>query len=171
MSQEGRPRGGGLLGGLFGGDDDLGPPELAPSWSNKPPAVWGTLRAEGGEVVAHLAGWRSVAALKKRVAVPIESVVRIVHDPAARAHIPTKLRRKAGQTGFVRVGPYHSTLGWSFWSIGLGRNAVVVETDGTRWRYLVIEVENPQATVAQLTAAVLQAGGTLAEPVSEPRRR
>jgi hypothetical protein len=79
--------------------------------------------------------------------------VGVTHDPAAREHIRAKLRPRASRTGLIRLGSYHSIDGWSFWAIGLARNAVVVEASGARYRYVVVEVEDPAATVAELRTA------------------
>lgn len=131
-----------------------------PSRSGRPPAVWGALRVEGDEVVARFSGWRRLVAAKGRLAVPISSVTRVEHDPAARAHISTGLRRRSRHGfGVFRVGAYHGTDGWSFWSIGVGRNAVVVECSGARYRYVVVEVADPVVTVRELRSVCARAGG------------
>ena len=124
-----------------------------PSRSDRKPKVWGAIRVDGDTVVAELGGWRAVAALKRRVELPVTSVVRVVHDPACREHVQAKLRKRAGRSGVVRVGVYHSIDGWSFWSVGMGRNAVVVESEGTRYRFVVIEVADPAAVVDELRRA------------------
>lgn len=144
--------GGGRSGGIFGGflDDE---PSLPPLPSRRPPHVWGSLRVEGDDVVVHLQGWRAALAVKRRLTIPLSAVVRVSHDPLARSNVRAKLRRRAGRSGLFRVGAYHSLQGWSFWSIGLGRNAVVVEASGARYRFLVIEVADPAATVAELRRA------------------
>jgi hypothetical protein len=48
---------------------------------------------------------------------------------------------------------YHGIDGWSFWSIGMGRNAVLIECSGERFRYVVIEVADPVATVREIRGA------------------
>jgi hypothetical protein len=144
----GRGGGGGVFGGLFD-DGSLGP-DPAPITSKRPPKVWGTLAIEGEELVCRLNGWRAVVAITRTVSVPLESIVRAERDPAARNHIRAKLRRRSGTSGLFRVGPYHSLEGWSFWSIGLGQNAVVVECTGVRWRHIVVEVADPERTVAEI---------------------
>ena len=157
MMQPPTPRGG-IFGGLF----DREPEEMipAPSRSNRPPLVWGSLEVEGEELVARVTGWRSVVAMRRRLAVPLSSILRVEHDPAVRAHVRAKLRRRGGQSGLMRVGPYHSLDGWSFWSVGLGRNAVVVETEGERYRYVIVEVADPAGTVSAIT----EAAGLAADP-------
>lgn len=145
------PQRGGFFGGMFDRDEDQMLP--APSRSQRPPLVWGTLTVEGDELVARVSGWRSIVALRRRLAVPLDAVVRAEHDPAVRLHVPAKLRRSGGRSGLLRVGPYHSVQGWSFWSVGLARNAVVVETKDVRYRFLVVEVAEPARTVAEIRSA------------------
>jgi hypothetical protein len=108
------------------------------------------------------------------------SIVRIDHDPSARAHVTTGFHqwRKHGQ-GVWRVGTYHGLDGWSFWSIGLGRNAVLIECSGERLRYVVIEVADAERTVREIRVAAGKetgagAGGLQASPAVPargPRRR
>ncbi|HET9092068.1 MAG TPA: hypothetical protein VFN50_06640 [Acidimicrobiales bacterium] len=129
-----------------------------PSRSDRTPKVWGSIRVDGGTVVAELRGWRAVVAMKRSVELPVSSVVRVVHDPACREHVQAKLRKRAGRSGVVRVGVYHSVDGWSFWSVGMGRNAVVVESVGTRYRFVVIEVADPVAVVDEVARAAGLAG-------------
>ncbi|MHB8245408.1 MAG: hypothetical protein ACYDGN_08650 [Acidimicrobiales bacterium] len=136
--------------GDFGGflpDAAFGVVTPAPSRRGTPPGTWAVARITGDKLVISLSGWRSVWAVKRKVSVPLSTVVRVVHDPNARANVRAKLRKRAGRTGLFRVGSYHSLEGWSFWAIGLGRNAVVIETSGFRYRFLVIEVEDPASTV------------------------
>jgi hypothetical protein len=125
---------------------------------------------EGDQVVIRLSGWRKILATKSSLRFPLASIVRIDHDPLARAHVKTGLRqwRQHGQ-GVWRLGVYHGLDGWSFWSIGLGRNAVLIECSGERFRYVVIEVADAPRTVRELRAAAARvtrriAGGVEAGP-------
>jgi hypothetical protein len=125
----------------------------APS-SRRPPMVWGACRVEGSEVVVRVSGWRRALATRSTLRFPLASIVRIDHDPLARAHVKTGFRqwRKHG-SGVWRVGVYHGLDGWSFWSIGLGRNAVLIECSGQRFRYVVIEVADAAQTVREIRTA------------------
>ena len=122
--------------------------------ASKPPRIWGELVVDGDRVVVRLSGWRRVLATKSVVGFPLASIARIEHDPLARAHVRSGLRnwKRHGQ-GLWRIGVYHGIDGWSFWSIGLGRNAVLVECSGQRFRYVVIEVADPVATVRVIRAS------------------
>ena len=133
--------------------DQVGPVTPIPGRRPHPPKVWGTITVEGDTVLARVTGWRAVGAMSRGVSVPLSAVVGVAHDPDARLHVRAKLRRRASRTGLVRLGTYHSLDGWSFWSIGLGRNAVVVEASGARFRYVVIEVADPAATVEEVRLA------------------
>jgi hypothetical protein len=116
--------------------------------------IWGQCGVEGDQVVVYLRGWRRVVATRGTIRFPLSSVVRIEHDPLARAHVRIGLHqwRKHGQ-GVWRIGTYHGLDGWSFWSVGLGRNAVLIECAGERLRYVVIEVADAEATVREIDVA------------------
>lgn len=132
----------------FGGVGEPAPFSRIPgAGGRRPPRTWGELAVEGDRLVLRLSSWRAILALKRKLSVPLSAVVSVRHDPVAREHVRAKLRRRAGRSGLVRLGAYHSQEGWSFWAIGIGRNAVVVETEGVRYRYVVVEVEDPKSTV------------------------
>jgi hypothetical protein len=116
--------------------------------------VWAECHLEGDKVVVRLKGWRSLLATKSSLRFDLASIVRVEHDPLARAHVRSGLRnwRHHGQ-GLWRLGVYHGIDGWSFWSIGLGRNAVLMECSGERFRYVVVEVADPGRTVGEIRAA------------------
>lgn len=135
------------------GAASLGP---LPSRSNRPPGVWGSIDVEGDQVVVGLRGWRGAFAMKRRIVVPLDAVVDVRHDPGARARIRTKLIQRPHRTtrvGVFRIGTLHGRDGWSFWSIGLGRNAVAIEAVGTFYQFVVVEVADPAATVAAIEQA------------------
>ena len=114
------------------------------------PWVWAECHVEGDDVVVRLKGWRRVLATRATLRFAVSSIVRIEHDPLARAHVRSGLRnwKRHGQ-GMWRLGVYHGFDGWSFWSIGVGRNAVLMECSGERFRYVVVEVADPELTVAR----------------------
>lgn len=137
-------------GGFLDHGDDLTP---VPGRNQRPPQVWGTVTVEGEDVVVRLQGWRAAIAMRRTLTFPAAAVNKVVHDPAVRAHVSAKLRKRGGRSGMMRVGPYHSLQGWSFWSVGLARNAVLIETSGFRYRYVVVEVADPTRTVAEVRSA------------------
>jgi uncharacterized protein (TIGR03083 family) len=113
------------------------------------------------EVVVQLRGWRRILATKAELRFPLASVVRVEHDPLARLHVRAGLRKRRHGQGLWRLGLYHGLDGWSFWSIGLGRNAVLLECSAQRFRYVVVEVADPARTVRDVRAAVAHVTGEI----------
>lgn len=122
--------------------------------AGRTPWIWGECTVEGNDVVISLKGWRRLLATRAEVRFSVASVIRVDHDPLARAHVRSGLRNwhRHGQ-GVWRIGVYHGIDGWSFWSIGIGRNAVLMECSGERFRYVVVEVADPGRTVGEIRAA------------------
>lgn len=137
-----------------GGNYDFIPEATPFGTGGRPPKVWASVVVEDEDVVVALGGWRAALAMKRRLRIPLARVLRVEHDAQPRLHVRAKLRKRAGQTGMFRLGSYHSLDGWSFWAIGLGRNAVVIETTGAPYRFVVVEVEEPYETVAAIRKAV-----------------
>ena len=142
----------------------------------RPPMVWAECEIEGEEVVVRVSGWRKVLATRASVRFSLASIVRIDHDPLARAHVKVGWRqwRRHG-TGVWRVGVYHGLDGWSFWSIGVGRNAVLIECSGERFRFVVVEVADADATVREIRAAAARVtqripGGLESRPAPSQQR-
>jgi hypothetical protein len=105
--------------------------------------------------VIRLSRWRKLFATRAEIKIPLSSISRIEHDPGVRAHVRTGLRKPRRHGGGLwRLGVYHGLDGWSFWSIGIGRNAVLIEAAGERFRYVVIEVADPAQTVREVRAAL-----------------
>jgi hypothetical protein len=123
---------------------------------------------EEENIVVMLSGWRKVWAVKNRVVIPFDSVVRIDHDSAVYTLIQAKIRssRRTGSRVF-RVGAYHGLMGWSFWSCGTGRNAIVIETSGQQYRYVVVEMPDP----LRLVRSLRQAAGVTPQQRQAPQKR
>ena len=156
--------------GILGGRplDDAGPAAPLDRSSRQPPKVWGALRVEGDAVVVTLSGWRAVWAVQRRLRIPVGVITGVTHEPAVYVIVSTKLRknRRARSTTF-KLGSQHGREGWSFWACGYGRNAVLIETAGFRYRYVVVEVAEPAASVR----AIAQASGLAPPPPPPPTPR
>lgn len=144
----------GLLGGRASNDGMPVAPVVRSS--RKPPYIWGSMEVEGDSLVVRLEGWRAVWAVKRVLRLPVSSLVGVMHDPAAYQRISTRLRKSRGsRSTLFKLGSQHGQDGWSFWACGWARNAVVVETTGARYRFVIVEVADPPAVVR----AVSQAAG------------
>ncbi|MGH9292867.1 MAG: hypothetical protein ACRDZ6_08865, partial [Acidimicrobiales bacterium] len=125
------------------------PVESIPSRRERPPKDWAVVSLEGGAVVLELKSWRAVLAVRRRVVIDFESVVDVAVDPLPYNHVPTTLReRRRPHPRLWRLGVYRGFRGWSFWSCGMGRNAVVLVMDKHRFKYVVVEMADPNRLVA-----------------------
>ncbi|MGH9304393.1 MAG: hypothetical protein ACRDZ5_08280, partial [Acidimicrobiales bacterium] len=144
--------------GDFEGGLDPGVLDPIPSWRNRDKAAkdWASVRVEDDSVVVRLKGWRAVLAVKWRLRVPLRVMTAVGADPYAYAHVPTSLRdRRKAHPRLWRLGVYRGFRGWSFWSCGIGRNAVVLQTDTFRFKFVVIEVADPAKLVEEISAAMV----------------
>lgn len=153
---------------------DLRPPALppiAPPRSGRPPSDWARVTVENDELVVHLGGWRRVLGLSRGVRIPSSAIVSVRFEPSAHSAVPTKIRRNARpRTRLWRLGAYHGWDGWSYWACGLGRHAVVIETTGVRYHYVVIESREPEHVMRVVRqAAGLRGGGDPAPPAGRDR--
>jgi len=139
-------------------------------FSRKAPKVWGTVAVEDASLVVRLEGWRAIWAAKRTLRVPLRAVIGAYHDPGAYVNVRTRLRgiRRSQSTTF-KLGAQHSVDGWSFWACGLARNAVVFETVGVRYRFIVVEVADPTSVVTAVReAAGIEAPKRPAPPTVRP---
>ena len=114
------------------------------------------LRCEQGRLTVTLSGWRRLVAVQRGFSVPLSAVVAVEADAAPRARVGVGARRRSSRapsTGLFRYGAYPGAPGWAFWAIDSGSRSVVVELDAGRYRYLVVEVDDPAATVAEIRHA------------------
>jgi hypothetical protein len=133
----------------------LPPIEPIPSRSNRPLHDWARVDVADDFLEVRLSGWRSVLALRRRLRVPLSAVASVQHSSRAYVLVPTSIRlRRRSRPHLWRLGVYRGRSGWSFWSCGLGRGAVVIETQGYRFRFVVVEVSDPGAVIRRLEAAL-----------------
>jgi hypothetical protein len=58
--------------------------------------------------------------------------------------------------GKISAGSYWDldTHEWSFWNIRSGKNAIVIELDGERYKRLVLELDDPERVVEMVRRAI-----------------
>jgi len=103
-----------------------------------------TVRLHGREVV-----W----ALRRRVAVPLTRVRGARLDPAA-ARAPRGFRWPGSRLpGVITAGTFVRKGGRDFWSVRDPTKAVVIALADKPYARLIVQVADPQATVAAIEAA------------------
>lgn len=111
------------------------------------------IQISGGELVIVPRGAWAMMSLRRRLEVPIAQIAACAPDPDPRASHPITLR--VGGTGLpgVRAGFMAGGGGRSWWLYRFGPNAVVIELRDAELEYLVVEVDDPRATVAMINVA------------------
>jgi hypothetical protein len=106
-------------------------------------------------LIVHLRGWRRILAFQRGVRIPWEWVIRVDYDPYPKGRVPTGFRhsRYRQTPGLFRYGSYHGIEGWSFWAVGSGKGALIIECNAGRYRYVVVETKDPQVVLAQVQEA------------------
>lgn len=108
----------------------------------------------GDRAVFEVQGWDRLWALKSRLEIPLANVVGVRADPevargwwkgirAPGTHVP----------GVIVAGTFHQDGKRIFWDVKDPERTIVVELADDRYDELIVEVGDPAAEVARLTAA------------------
>ncbi len=126
-----------------------------PSRRNKPPKDWAEVELVGDAARITLSGWRAVFGLRRALDVPFARIESADWEPSVYGVVPTTLRpRVKPRSHLWRIGVYRGRLGWSFWSCGMGRNALLIRTENFRFRFVVVERHDISDVLAGLNEAL-----------------
>lgn len=110
-------------------------------------------KIQDNALVIEMEGLDRLWALKSRLEIPLAHVRGATSDPGMMAE------RKGWKVGGSRVpavitaGTFVEDGEWVFWDVHDRSRAVVVELADERYARLVVEVDDPRATVAMIEAA------------------
>jgi hypothetical protein len=108
-----------------------------------------------GQLRVELEGMHKVWALKNTISVPVSHIVSASAGPIPATDRPKGIRAPGTQIpGVFAAGTWHHKGEKVFWDVRDPGNAVVVELRDESYSRLVLEVENPQATVDLITAHI-----------------
>jgi hypothetical protein len=109
---------------------------------------------EAGELVVDVEGLDKLWALKSRLSIPLANVRGATLDPgmvrerkgvrAPGTHVP----------GVIVAGTFHHEGERVFWDVRDAAKAVVIELDDEQFARLVVQVEDPAATVDLVEGAI-----------------
>jgi hypothetical protein len=91
----------------------------------------------------------SLFALRRAIVVPINTVTNVL----VQAHVtdPPQIRFPGTSLpGFIHAGQYGSGPEQEFWNVRRGRLFLAIHLAGTRFRKLVLEVDDPRLAAATL---------------------
>lgn len=114
---------------------------------------------ENGRVHFEVKGWDKLWALHSRLEIPLEHIHAVRADPEPAKGWWHGLRLPGTQIpGLLTAGSFYQDGEWVFYDVHHPDNTVVLELDHEHYKRLVIEVADPSAAVALLTAAGVRAG-------------
>ena len=108
----------------------------------------------GESLVVRVRGLGKLWALRSRVTVPLAAVRSVRHDPDAAGTLWPGWRVPGTHfPGLITAGTYYWRGVKSFWSVKRKGNAVVIDLEGATFDRLVVDVADPEATVALIEGA------------------
>ncbi|GAB3703939.1 hypothetical protein GCM10027598_03390 [Amycolatopsis oliviviridis] len=109
---------------------------------------------DGGELVVVIEGLDKLWALKSRLSIPLANVRGATADPGITAD-PKGIRAPGAHVpGVITAGTFHLDGEKVFWDVKDASKAVVIELADERYTRLVLQVDDPRATVALVEGAL-----------------
>lgn len=107
-----------------------------------------------GNLVVTLKGWHKLWALKSAVTAPLAHVAGAEIDPEI-ASAPRGFRMPGSRVpGLITAGSYRGRSGWDFWDVRRPEKAVVIHLTDERFERIIVEVDDPEATVKMIRDAL-----------------
>lgn len=106
---------------------------------------------EGETIVFEVKGLHKLWALKSRLEIPLVNIHGATRDPGAARGWKGWKAPGTYVPGLITAGTFHLEGRRIFWDVCNADNVVVVDLDDENYSQLVIEVADPDATVALLT--------------------
>jgi len=109
------------------------------------------LSVSDGKLNIEVKGWDRLWALRSHLSIPLEDVVRVYADSQI-AEPWWKGLRVAGSNlpGVLAAGTFYHHSQWVFWDVHNPEKVVVIELRHEHYAKLIVEVEDPAATVAAI---------------------
>ena len=111
---------------------------------------------DGDQLIVEIEGLDKLWALRSRLEIPLVHVRGATADPGMAALTGWKVGG-ARVPGVITAGTFHVDGERVFWDVHDAARAVVIELTGDPYTRLVIEVDDPAATVAQVEKALSRA--------------
>lgn len=102
---------------------------------------------EGDTLVVNVEGLDKLWALKSRLAIPLANVRGATQDPGITRDAKGVRGPGTHLPGVIVAGTFHTEGERVFWDVHDPAKALVIELSDERYTRLVIEVDDPRATV------------------------
>lgn len=109
---------------------------------------------DGDHLVVHIHGIDRFLSFKGSLSIPLQHVSGASRAPEIpRLDVGVKLVG-AGIPGLIRAGSYMGKGGLAFWDVRHHEKAIMIELHDEEYARLILEVDDPDATLARLQAAL-----------------
>ena len=110
---------------------------------------------QNGRVRFHVEGWDRLWALKSELEIPLEHIDGVRADPEPARGWWHGFRLPGTEIpGLITAGTFYQSDGAVFFDVHDPERTIVLDLNHEQYKRLVIEVEDPSATVTQLRAAI-----------------
>jgi hypothetical protein len=108
-----------------------------------------------GKLIVTITGWHRFWAFKKRVEVPLEHVEDVEINPDVARQSPGMWKLPGTYLPRVIVaGSYYGRGEWTFCDVRNPDKAAIITLSGERYRRLIVEVDDPEGTIALVRGAL-----------------
>jgi hypothetical protein len=117
-----------------------------------------TIEVAGQNLVVHIHGADRILALESQVVVPLVHIAGVESNPPEAHDIFHGLRMGGTNVpGVITAGRFVQHGEWSFWDVHDPNRAIEIRLHDEAYGKLVIGVDDPEATVAAIKAALANA--------------
>ena len=114
-----------------------------------------SISIEGDRVRFEVEGWDKLWAFKSQLEIPLEHIFSVRADPSLAQGWFDGLRMPGTAIpGLITAGTFYSHDGAVFFDVHDPANAIVIELNHEHYQRLVVEVADPDATIAMLKSAI-----------------
>ena len=111
------------------------------------------LSVHEGKLILHVLGADKLWAFKSSLELPLQHVAGIRADPeVARGWLHGLRAPSTNVPGVITAGTFYQHGQRVFWDVHHPENTIVVELHDEPYNELIVEVENPQIAVQQISA-------------------
>lgn len=111
------------------------------------------LAVQEGKLILHVLGADRLWAFKSSLEIPLEHITGIRSDPdIARGWLHGMRAPGTNIPGVITAGTFFQHGQRVFWDVHHPENTVVISLHDERYNELIVEVENPQMAVLQISS-------------------
>ncbi len=106
------------------------------------------------ELTVGIEGWDRIWALQSALKIPLEHVAGARSGEPEASDWFKGIRFGTNLPGLVTAGSFYKHGDWVFWDVHDPARAVAIELHDEHYRRLIVEVDDPAATIAAIEAAL-----------------